>query len=248
MPRSVLLEFRRDTAANWTAANPTLASGEPGWETDTNKLKIGDGATAWNALGYFGGAAVSPLTTKGDVWGYSTTDARVPVGANGQVLTADSAQALSVKWQTPGAGTAGVVVLDSGSFTGGTVSTSNNTDATAVTVCSTAGHTYDGATAIIVECFAPATDTAASAGTGIICTVWEDATDLGRYWITRAPTANVLRGGIHFETLSRTPSAGAHTYTFKFFSTNAGITGIVYGGAGGAGVNAPAFIRVLQAY
>lgn len=45
--------------------------------------------------------ATSPLTTKGDVWGYSTLDARVPVGTNNQVLTADSAEALGVKWSAP---------------------------------------------------------------------------------------------------------------------------------------------------
>lgn len=42
--------------------------------------------------------STSPLTTKGDIWGYNTTNARIPVGANGQVLTADSTQALGVKW------------------------------------------------------------------------------------------------------------------------------------------------------
>lgn len=46
------------------------------------------------------GGTVSPLTTKGDVWGYSTTNARIPVGTDGQVLTADSAQTLGVKWST----------------------------------------------------------------------------------------------------------------------------------------------------
>lgn len=40
----------------------------------------------------------SPLTTKGDVWGYSTTNARIPIGTNGQVLTADSTQTLGLKW------------------------------------------------------------------------------------------------------------------------------------------------------
>lgn len=45
--------------------------------------------------------AGSPLTTKGDLYGYSSTNARIPVGTNGQVLTADSAQALGVKWVTP---------------------------------------------------------------------------------------------------------------------------------------------------
>lgn len=47
------IQVRRDTAANWTAANPTLAQGEPGLETDTLYLKFGDGATAWNALAYY---------------------------------------------------------------------------------------------------------------------------------------------------------------------------------------------------
>lgn len=47
------LEFRRGTAAAWTSANPVLTSGEPGYETDTGKFKIGDGATAWASLTYF---------------------------------------------------------------------------------------------------------------------------------------------------------------------------------------------------
>ena len=45
--------------------------------------------------------AGSPLTTKGDLYGYSTTNARVPVGSNGKVLTADSTAAAGVSWQTP---------------------------------------------------------------------------------------------------------------------------------------------------
>lgn len=55
-----------------------------------------------------GGGSASPLTTKGDVWTYSTTDARLPVGANGLVLTADSAEATGVKWGSV-AGTGDVV-------------------------------------------------------------------------------------------------------------------------------------------
>lgn len=46
------IQLRRDTAANWTATNPTLTQGEPGIETDTGKLKLGDGSTAWNSLAY----------------------------------------------------------------------------------------------------------------------------------------------------------------------------------------------------
>lgn len=46
------IQYRRDTAAAWTAANPILAAGEPAIETDTKRRKIGDGTTAWNSLAY----------------------------------------------------------------------------------------------------------------------------------------------------------------------------------------------------
>lgn len=47
--------FRRGTAAEWTTANPTLYGGEPGFETDTGKLKVGNGSTAWTSLAYVNG-------------------------------------------------------------------------------------------------------------------------------------------------------------------------------------------------
>lgn len=47
------IQLRRGTAAAWTSANPTLAQGEFGVETDTYKLKLGDGTTAWTSLGYY---------------------------------------------------------------------------------------------------------------------------------------------------------------------------------------------------
>lgn len=50
------------------------------------------------------GGASSPLTTKGDVYTFSTVNARLPVGTNGQSLVADSAQATGIKWATPAGG------------------------------------------------------------------------------------------------------------------------------------------------
>jgi len=46
------IQLRRDTAANWTSANPVLAQAEVGVETDTDKFKFGDGTTAWTSLDY----------------------------------------------------------------------------------------------------------------------------------------------------------------------------------------------------
>lgn len=40
------------TAATWTSSNPVLADGEVGYESDTGKIKVGNGTTAWSSLGY----------------------------------------------------------------------------------------------------------------------------------------------------------------------------------------------------
>ena len=70
---AVQIQLRRDTAANWTTNDPTLAAGEFAIETDTDKYKIGDGSTAWTSLGYSslpsnvlpltGGAMTGAITT-----------------------------------------------------------------------------------------------------------------------------------------------------------------------------------------
>ena len=51
------MQQRRGTAAQWTAANPILAAGEIGFETDTSKFKMGNGSSTWSALQYFANAA-----------------------------------------------------------------------------------------------------------------------------------------------------------------------------------------------
>lgn len=49
---SVIIQYKRGTASQWTSLNPTLAAGEVGWESDTNKFKIGTGSTVWASLPY----------------------------------------------------------------------------------------------------------------------------------------------------------------------------------------------------
>lgn len=108
MPRSSAIKFRRGAAAVWTALNPTLAAGEPGFESDTGKVKIGDGSTAWTSLGYQLDAATAVSTyvpkslvdAKGDLLSASAADtpARLAVGTAGQALIADSAETTGLKW------------------------------------------------------------------------------------------------------------------------------------------------------
>ena len=57
---AVQIQIRRDLAANWVSANPILVEGEPGFETNTGKIKYGDGTTAWNSLAYSAAFQLSP--------------------------------------------------------------------------------------------------------------------------------------------------------------------------------------------
>jgi len=52
---AIQIQYRRGTASQWTSVNPTLADGEPGYETDTGKFKVGTGTAAWNSLPYSSG-------------------------------------------------------------------------------------------------------------------------------------------------------------------------------------------------
>lgn len=109
------VQVRRGTASQWTSANPTLASGEWGYETDTGKVKIGNGSSAWNSLGYTGVGDVTltgteTLTNKtltapvinlalnaqtGTTYTFALTD-------NGKLVTASNAAAQTYSIPTNG--------------------------------------------------------------------------------------------------------------------------------------------------
>lgn len=73
------IQLRRDTAANWTSVNPTLASGEVGYDTTNNKIKMGDGSTAWNSLAYFTGPISAAVLN-------DLNDVTITSAANGDFL------------------------------------------------------------------------------------------------------------------------------------------------------------------
>ena len=95
------IQVRRGTASQWTSTNPTLAAGEFGFETDTNKLKCGNGSTAWNSLTY--------INNDGDITGVTAGTGISGGGTSGTVtvsidtsVTADltTAQTLTNKTLT----------------------------------------------------------------------------------------------------------------------------------------------------
>lgn len=82
------MQQRRSPAADWTTANPILAPGEIGFETDTTKFKIGDGTNHWADLSYFDNAD----NIGGSLEGYVLLSS---VGANDGVASLDSSGKLT---------------------------------------------------------------------------------------------------------------------------------------------------------
>lgn len=63
-PPDPKVRFKRRTAEGWEETNPLLKRGEPGYETDTGKVKIGDGETHWVDLEYVGDALIADLVER----------------------------------------------------------------------------------------------------------------------------------------------------------------------------------------
>jgi len=82
------IQIRRGTASQWTSANPTLAAGEFGYESDTGKFKIGTGSTAWTSLSYQGAGTVTSITAgTGLSGGTITTSGTIAIDSTVATLT-----------------------------------------------------------------------------------------------------------------------------------------------------------------
>lgn len=95
-------QFRRGTAAQWTSTNPTLASGEFGYETDTGKAKIGNGSTAWTSLSYAITGATGTVTsiTAGTGLSGGTITGSGTIAIDSTVATLTGSQTLTNKTLT----------------------------------------------------------------------------------------------------------------------------------------------------
>jgi hypothetical protein len=121
------IQLRRGTAAEWTARNTLLLAGEPGYETDTDFLKIGDGVTRWSQLPYWAAGDVAsddPRLTDAREWSEDTisqAEAEAGSATTRRAFTAQRVfQAVAAWW----AGTADKTKLD-GIASGATANSSD---------------------------------------------------------------------------------------------------------------------------
>lgn len=203
--------------------------GAPGTAASGDTLIYNAGSNEWDYGA--GGGGASPLTTKGDLYGRSTVDARVPVGTNGQVLTADSTDAEGVSWQTPATSraipTVARAILTVGSVTLAASTTSmTNVDGTNLSL----SITVQANSRIRILFAGIAKAGTANALAGFSASV--DGTNLnGNDCLSGMNTVSVVSVG--FTALTAALSAGSHTVNLRYINTGAG-TGTLFGsGSGG---------------
>lgn len=110
------IQLRRGTAAEWTSTNPVLMQGEMGVETDTLKVKMGDGSKTWTQLQYF------TQGVKGDTGATGATGATGPKGDKGDVGETGPANSLTVGTVTTGAAGSSATVTITGDAPNQTIS------------------------------------------------------------------------------------------------------------------------------
>jgi hypothetical protein len=196
-----------------------------------------------------GGAGMATDTlwdTKGDlaVATGADTAAKLAVGTNGQVLTADSTQTTGVKWATAASG--GSTELAYAEITS-TQTVSATTEVGANTIVTAAAVTTSGSQKIMIQFFAHSVWVGATATSSVWIILYDGSTSLGEWCVVQPGLAasNQLIVPVNLARVL-TPTAASHTYSVRAYRNSA--DGFVGAGAGGgSGARAPAFIRITTA-
>jgi hypothetical protein len=214
------------SAAARTSAIASPQEGMISYLKDTNATQYYSGS-AWVSVG-----GSSPLTTKGDLYTYSTADARLGVGTNGQVLTADSAEATGLKWATAGGGGKVLQVVQATYATQVNVSTSTYTD-TGLSVSITPSSASSKVLVMAIHTGA-GKDTS---DTAINLKLFRGATDLGIYASIYGLTSSTATfiSNLAIQYLDSPSTTSSTTYKTQI-SSNGNNTKVFTGAGGGTSV------------
>lgn len=202
---------------------------------DSSGRKLTPGGGAGGSV-----ATDSIFTAKGDiaVGTGASTAARVAVGPNDYVLTADSVETPGVEWAIPRGYEFHYKQITS------PVTIASTTEASGTSIIAADATTFDGSP-VIVEFFSPDVGWAGTT-TFLVVSLFEGATQIARLgiktWISA--TSATLESEMHCR-YRFTPSAGSHTYTITAYKS--GGTCTIGAGASGTAAYGPAFVRFTKA-
>jgi hypothetical protein len=186
--------------------------------TNGQVLAVSGGVPAWTTT-----ADVTPLTTKGDLFTFTTADARLGVGANGTVLTADSAEATGLKWAAA-AGGGKILQVQFFTLDGPSAVTSTSSTYATTTVTKSITPSSSSSKIIILASLCLANNPGTTGNSGVGLRLVRNSTVINKMGVSNLSDqlSGVKYGQASFTYLDSPATTSSTTYTIEFARTTAG--------------------------